>query len=326
LKFLIACITGAPLPAQHPDWDALLQLAAWHRVTPLVARATRAYPLPDAVRAALQTAARTNAQRNLLLFAHTARISAAFESHGIDALFLKGPLLARRIYGDLSLRFCGDVDVLVRSALFAKASALLTELGYVADTQLDAKALRKHLRFQHDVPFADPDGTLVELHADIAQPHYSYRADLGPWFDAARTLEVSGHSIRTPAPEHDLILAIIHGTKHVWTRLDLLADTAALVRQPLDWDLVHREIRNAGAARAAAVAGYLLRDVLSVSTPLLVMNAGFAGRIARVTAQRLVQQQDPNWWQTRAFDLAVRERPSDQLRYVTKLYRRWSAA
>jgi hypothetical protein len=176
LKFLTACITGAPLPTHTPDWDALLQLADWHRVTALLARATRAYPLPDRVRTALQAAARANAQRNLLLFAHTARISAAFESKGIDALFLKGPLLAHRIYGDLSLRVCGDVDVLVRAAHFAQASALLTQLGYDAGTRLDENALRKHLRFQHDLPFAHPDGTLVELHADLAQPHYSYRA------------------------------------------------------------------------------------------------------------------------------------------------------
>jgi hypothetical protein len=326
LKFLTACITGAPLPAPPPDWDALLRLADYHRVTPLLARATRAYPLPDRVRRALQTAARANAQRNLLLFAHTARISSAFASSGIDALFLKGPLLAHRIYGDLSLRVCGDVDVLVRAAQFVEASVLLTRLGYDAGTQMDANELRKHLRFQHDLPFAHADGTLVELHADLAQPHYSYRADLGPWFHRTRILDVSGHSIPTPAPGHDLLLAIIHGTKHVWTRLDLLADTAAIIRQPLDWDLVHREIRSAGATRAAAVAGYLLRNVLSVSTPLLAMNDGFAARIARAAAQRLVQQRDPTWWQTRSFDLAVRERASDRLRYVTKLYRKWSAA
>src|SRR5687768_14522698 len=120
LKFLAACITGAPLPTDEPDWDSLLQLADYHRLTPLLARAMRAHPKPAYVHDALQSAARVNAQRSLLLFAHSTRISATFRSHGLDALFLKGPLLAQQIYGDLSLRVSGDVDVLVRAAQFVQ--------------------------------------------------------------------------------------------------------------------------------------------------------------------------------------------------------------
>jgi hypothetical protein len=324
LKFLTGCITGAPLPADEPDWDALLQLADYHRLTPLLARALRAYPKPQVVDAALQSTARVNAQRNLLLFAHAARISEALETHGIATLFLKGPVLAHQIYGDMSLRVCGDLDVLVGRGNFVEASRLLTQLGYDAGMNLDDVALRNHLRFQHDLPFAHADGTLVELHADIAQPHYSYRTDIDRWFQHAGTVAISGHSFRAPGMEHALLLAIIHGTKHVWTRLDLLADIAAILRQPLDWDLVHREIRHAGAKRAAAVAGYLLRDVVSVFSPLLAEDRS-AARIARATAERLIQQRDPTWWQTRTFDLAVREHASDRLRYVTKLYIKRSA-
>ena len=324
MKFLAACITGTPLPAEEPDWDPLLQLADYHRLTPLLARAARGYPKPAHVDAVLQAAARASAQRNLLLLSHTAHIAAAFQSYGIAPLFLKGPLLAHQIYGDLSLRVCGDVDVLVPAPQFMQAAARLAQLGYAADTDLDESAIRKHLRFQHDLPFAHPDGTLVELHADLAQPHYSYRIDLSQWFQDARFVVISGHSLPTPSPAHTLLLAIIHGTKHLWTRLDLLADAAGIIRQPLDWDVLHRDIRRAGAARAAAVAGYLLRDVLSVETPLLEDDR-LAARIARTTAETLSRQRDPTFWRTRAFDLAVRERAGDRLRYVTNLYRRWRA-
>jgi hypothetical protein len=322
LKFLAACITGAPIPTPTPDWTSLLRLADYHRLTPLVARMTRDLPKPVQVDVALQNAARVNAQRNLLLFAHTTRIAAAFQSAGIDALFLKGPLLAHQIYGDLSLRVCGDVDVLVPAGRFMEAAALLTHLGYDAGVELGESALRMHLRSQHDLAFAHADGTLVELHADLAQPHYSYHTNLEHWFRDARTIEVSGHFLRTPSAEHALLLAIIHGTKHVWTRLDLLADIAGIIRKPLDWDLVRHEVRQAGAERAAAVAGRLLRDILGISTPLLGKDRSGA-RLADAIAQRLVRQRDPSYWQSRIFDLAVRERPADRLRYVTNLYRKW---
>jgi hypothetical protein len=322
VKFLAACITGARLPVNVPDWDSLLQLADYHRLTPLLARATRDYPKPAHVDTALRAVARVNTQRTLLLFAHTTRISAALQSHGIETLCLKGPLLAHQIYGDLSLRVSGDVDLLVPAAQFRHAAVALTRIGYVAGMDLDESAIRKHLQVQHDLPFAHEDGTLVELHADVTQPHYSYRIDLGAWFQNARTVEISGHALRVPAWEHALLLGIIHGTKHLWTRLDLLADTAGIIRQQLDWEVLQLELDRAGAVRAAAVAGYLLRDVLSIDTPLL-KDDRVAARIARDTAATLLRQQEPSFWRTRAFDLAVRERISDRRRYVRGLYRKW---
>src|SRR5688500_20115234 len=110
LKFLTACITGAPLPTDEPDWDSLLQLADYHRLTPLLARAMRAHPKPASLDDALRSAARVNARRRLLLFAHSARPSAAPQSHALAAPLVEGPRLAQQICAELRGRRRGARD------------------------------------------------------------------------------------------------------------------------------------------------------------------------------------------------------------------------
>lgn len=315
MDFLIAAITQRPLPDIAPDWPSLLDAANYHRLTPILAHATTHYPKPPHIEDALRASVRANAQQNLRLFAHTARMAAALEAQNIECIVLKGPALAHILYGDLSRRVCSDVDLMVRARDFTNAARIIATNGFAADVQIEEHTLQQHLRVQHDLAFAHADGTLLELHGDIAQPHYSYRTDLDQWFANARTIEIQHHAIRRLSSEHSLLLAIIHGTKHLWTRLDLLADVAALARLPLDWTQVHQELAHLGATRAGAVSAYLLRDFLGSPTNLLV-NDSTALRISSVSARRLKDQRDPTYWQARVFDLAVRERVRDRIRYA----------
>lgn len=55
----------------------------------------------------------------------------AFESVGIEAVLLKGPALARRLYAEGENRGYSDVDLLVRRRDLAWAAEALTTLGYV---------------------------------------------------------------------------------------------------------------------------------------------------------------------------------------------------
>ncbi|MGQ0561472.1 MAG: nucleotidyltransferase domain-containing protein [Gemmatimonadota bacterium] len=325
LELLLAAISpnvqarGAPA-----DWPAVLRTAQFHRLTPLLLKQLAAR-FPDApIVPELRAEIRTIAQRNLLLFAHTARASECLRAHGIDALALKGPVLAHQLHGDLSLRVCGDVDLLVRQEDFAQAARVLARSGYSAGSALDDAALRAHRRRQHDLAFAHRDGTLLELHGDLAQPHYSYRAPLGAWFEQAREVEVAGKRVKPLRPEHALVLAVVHGTKHLWARLDLIADVSALSRMPLDWDEALTGLGRLGARRGGAVAGALLRTLLCTQTPLIAEDTA-AERAAATVVQRLRAGREPTYWQARRFDVAVRERLGDRLRYARLLYRRWNS-
>src|SRR5215208_7748252 len=55
----------------------------------------------------------------------------ALGSAGVDALLLKGPALARRLYAEGEARGYADIDLLVPRGELASAQEALTKLGYV---------------------------------------------------------------------------------------------------------------------------------------------------------------------------------------------------
>jgi hypothetical protein len=54
----------------------------------------------------------------------------ALESAGVDAMVLKGPALARRLYADGEIRGYSDVDLLVPRRCLASAREVLAQVGY----------------------------------------------------------------------------------------------------------------------------------------------------------------------------------------------------
>src|SRR5688572_19708204 len=162
------------------DWESVLDIALRHRVLPRVWRnAAALIPQPYAQR--MHEHALRNTQSALQNIQRTIETVQLLEQHGIASIVLKGPLLAQRLYGDLGLRMCSDVDLLVRPEDSLRAARLLSDSGYHHHTALDPRSLQLHRMVYHDAAFVHPDnGTLIELHSHIAQPHYSYRVDLEP--------------------------------------------------------------------------------------------------------------------------------------------------
>jgi len=56
----------------------------------------------------------------------------ALECAGVDAMLLKGPALARRLYADGEIRGYADVDLLIPRRELARAREVLAKLGYVS--------------------------------------------------------------------------------------------------------------------------------------------------------------------------------------------------
>jgi hypothetical protein len=86
-------------------------------------------PFADAVAETLAT----GRARSLALEAFGIRVVEHLEAAGIPALPLKGPFLAKRLYGDGGMRLVNDLDILVALEHTEKAAALIAEMGYVGD-------------------------------------------------------------------------------------------------------------------------------------------------------------------------------------------------
>lgn len=323
LAILLDAIARPQQPPPDADWTRLFALAEYHGLTPRLAQWLKKHDAHPPNRASILDRAREIAHNNLQLVAHTRHVCDALHAHGIDVLCIKGPVLAQQLYGDVAARITGDIDLLVRARDFAEAARVIANLGFHADIELDATSIARHLRHQHDLAFGHPDATLLELHVHIAQPHYAYRVDLDAWFAASVSINVCGKPLCTLAPEHACALAVIHGTKHLWSRFDLLADVAAFGQLPVRWPTLRQTLRDAGARRAGSVARLLVRRFFGLELPADPPDF-LAGRVAARLADRLGRRDRTQFWQDRILDVAVRERVADQIRYSARVYRKWS--
>ena len=119
-------------PADATEWSALLGRIRFERVSGLAVEAAATGALDLAEDQAdellqLHRAGMTwclHAERKLL------RLADAFDDAGIEYAILKGPALAHTVYREPCLRAFGDLDLLVRSQDYNRASALLTRIGH----------------------------------------------------------------------------------------------------------------------------------------------------------------------------------------------------
>jgi putative nucleotidyltransferase-like protein len=213
------------------DWPLLFDLAERHRMLPLLHRHLRDAPLPTEAAAELSARNRAEAHRALRLAAELRRLLAALAADGVEALAYKGPALAVRAYGDLSLRSFVDLDLLVRPGDVPRALAALDAAGYAQALDLSPAQERFFRRVDGDYPLLHRDTELlVELHARVSSRRFCMPITTDALMRRAQPVAVGGGEVRAPGDDDLLLVLCVHGAKHRWKRLESLAAVAALLR------------------------------------------------------------------------------------------------
>ena len=209
LDCLRRVLSGEPAPRPLPAvrWDAFVHLAReegvlqWFAQSPCLKAV-----LPSAVVDAARRERIANAQRHLMLSSELLRLLAALREARVDALPFKGVVSAVQLVGDASLRPSGDLDLIVRECDFARARALLMELGYELDAEY-ADALQRafwNVRTQ----------TIVDLHWGIppVRPPFNHSV---LWRHRAQ-VDVLGSHVATFDRDSALGLAAVNCVKNYW--------------------------------------------------------------------------------------------------------------
>ena len=259
------------LAARGPDWDRVAARALEHGLGTLVTRALRRAAVePDATAAArLATDERAGERWGLALAAETANVLRALEAGGVGALPLKGVALGVTAYGDPAVRRSGDVDVLIRPADAERAARALAARGYADLMPLDAYERGWFARSVRQLPpVARPGGPKVEVHTAVHHPLLALDLDVGGLFARARATDLPTGPVAAMSPEDSLLVVVSHALRGGWNRLEWVACTAWLAaREDLDWPLIQRLAREAGAARMLALGLVLARDALAAELP-----------------------------------------------------------
>lgn len=259
------------------DWDALTREAFDHGLLPLLYSHLNAECrdlIPSLVLARLKEEFLANSQCNLYLMRELIGTLNLLRANGIEALAFKGPALAAMLYGDLSLRQSGDLDVLIEKEHFPKAKELLQSADYRMEPQLTESQQSSHLRFHCEIQFVHTDQiSVVDLHWGVAPRTFPFSLNPKDLFERSINLTFAGHTIRTFSAEDLLLYLCMNGSKDNWNQLEAVALVAELldVSHRLDWDSC---VKRAGATRGKnmlALGLVLAKDLFLCNVPVDVL-------------------------------------------------------
>jgi hypothetical protein len=219
---------------------------------------------------ALQVQALAVEARAARMVAELARIAGAFETAGLPMLVLKGPVLAQQLYGDAGARAFSDVDFIVDPATAAAGEELLRSLGYRETAPLTPAQRRTNRRFAGEsLFFHDASGVLADFHWRFSHPQFPLRLPFADAWQRRQTVVVDGHPFATLGDTDLVVVTCSHAAKHLWHRLELLAQIAALAKRPLNWKAVDALAIETHAVRQTGLSFLLARDLLDITPPPL---------------------------------------------------------
>lgn len=273
------------------DWAHFTQLVHHHRVGPVLYRQLKeaatesAWEIPDSVLTHMRRTYEHNTFHMLHLSGEMERVSRQLHDHGIRCIFLKGPVIAAKLYGDLSLRTSSDLDLLVPLEDLDQVGDLLESMGYIKDEYIRTVLNDWKWRHHHFVYIHEERHIKVEVHWRLNPAPAT-----GPSFDEMwrrrRISALSHYPVAYPGQEDLFFFLVTHGTRSGWSRLRWIDDIARMMRQGLDMEATlsllrrHQALPQGGAG--LILAGNLLGAPVT-SEMLPIMQSRQAKRLAEDT-------------------------------------------
>jgi hypothetical protein len=311
------------LGEQVPRWDEYFDLAERHGVAGLLERALRqsGYVLPAAERTAVER--RVAAGRLVQKSQHQGmqRVLEALAGAGLEVVALKGPVLAERLYGDPSLRFSYDLDLLIWPRDLEAVSQCLGALGYQPRGGPTARYERAHT---HNLSFDHARFPMVEIHIHLLVDFgVTIRAE--DFLSRSRVWQTTaGSRCRVLGPEDEAFYLLLHAVHHEFARFCWLYDIWTFLRlhPDLDWDEVFRRAEKHGVREPVCYAVELLRRRLGL--PCHIPRGSFPRRVRQGLASLLLRLYDmftpldsPSTLVNLFFKAVLCDRPSASFRLLS---------
>jgi hypothetical protein len=222
------------------DYEHLLFLGEYHGVTPLLAynlsQAELISYLPETCREKLDRAYRNNIYLSLILSEELSRILAAFRRNRIEAVTLKGTVLAQQLYTNPESRTTNDIDLLISEEKMSQACSILEEMRYISYLK---KVNKKH-PFHHIYKRQEPFPITIELHWDLKDPNV-VAFPISEILSRSQSYQFQRDTTRVLSPEDNLIYIANNPPIQDNHQVKYLCDISRLLeikRNTLNWDFI----------------------------------------------------------------------------------------
>jgi hypothetical protein len=337
---ILLCVTRRELSASHKsqleqclrsdvDWNYLCNTAIAHGVLPLLTKHLsegHRSIIPGEVMARFSAHALRNARDAQMLTERLLHISEVFAQNQIVTAAFKGPVLAEVAYGDITLRQCGDIDLLIDGRQFTEAKALLESVGYQMMPALTKSQEHSHRSFHCEVEFVRQDSSpVLDLHWALTPKSFVFNLTSMDIMSRLQRVRLMNNDVLTFGLEDLVIYLSMHGSKHLWWRLEWIGSLAEVIRSSsLDWGVV---VARASASNCKRILALGLRLAQLISGEVVPEHV-FAsidgdGRMARIAKHFyanlfLREPCEPESSETNLYNLQVMDRKRDALTSIAR--------
>ncbi|UOR13774.1 nucleotidyltransferase domain-containing protein [Halobacillus amylolyticus] len=272
---LLKCENSHQVTAINPDlfkdidWELFIKQTKHHRIYPFLyskIKGTDENMIPPNVIKDVSYEYKRNTFQMLHLSGQMEQLNQKFSEHQIKLLFLKGPVLAHDLYGDLSLRTSSDLDVLIPMDDLARTEQLLVSLGYKKDDYIQGVLSDWKWRHHHVTYFHPEQGVKVEVHWRL-NPGPAKEPSFHELWERKRNITFTNQPVYLLSKEDLFLFLASHGARHGWSRLRWLVDIQQLMRQKVKWEDVSRLIKKYHYRHVGVQATILATQLLN--TPLI---------------------------------------------------------
>ena len=315
------------------NWERVKFLLEDHRIAPwfyqrLLGQEKPIQALiPQAFWEYLEQAYYQNLAYNSFLLHEMVKVQQLLEDKGITPLFFKGVELSALAYKDLGSRVVTDVDMIVPRHQIHETIRYLEEAGF--REEIAGKPAAHNVSIlsftglwgnAHGYQRVTESGQLfsLDVHWAVAPRYFQLRYSADQWWERSRVVSIQGKPVRVLSPEDRFILLSIHGAKHAWMWLRLIADIAAYLENKGDkvnWSVLFERAKGCRCGRMVALslvlAHQLLKVPLSVEQKQFIAQYGRMDQLVDWVCQLLLRRRPwkgASLFNEMRFQLAVRDR------------------
>jgi hypothetical protein len=274
--------------AQTLNWKKVAGLASYHGIAPLLHNAlqrNKQIILPQKVTEYLAREFFSNCALGLLFGKALKDIVTHLGQNDLPFAVHKGLGISALVYPEPELRPCGgDFDLLIKKEDYARAKALLEEIGYCL---LHPAYEQYELTYIGEVKFVKPNKgkkLIVELHVEFnANPWAKVSGfDFKGFWDNLLAVKYRDFYIPCLPVEANLFFLILHcAANHNFDRLMMFCDIDLLIRKyenAIDWERIAIYAREKYCRKALYYCLAYCRQLLETPVPgffLEKLNPGF---------------------------------------------------
>ncbi|GAE35944.1 nucleotidyltransferase domain-containing protein [Halalkalibacter akibai] len=255
---------------QDVDWNYFLELAIHHRLFPLLHKQIRNYKnniIPGYVCQTLEKQYKFNVFRMLQLSGEMEQLSKLLLSQNINSIFIKGPVIAHDLYGDISLRTSSDLDFLVELKNLEKVEIILKQLGYVKKEFISSVLNDWKWRHSNVIYFDPVKDVKVEIHWRL-HPGPGKEPSFNELWQRSRVSNLTQSIVHFLGKEDLFLFLISHGARHGYCRLRWLYDIHRFMQQDdINWEKLDQLIKTHQNRVVIGLAGILTSKIFATKLP-----------------------------------------------------------